>query len=100
MCGIVDALMNPKLSRSARDVYLKAHSRYDRTANAKFFQAVSEFHSQISAGESPDVLPVYIAAFLYYAAGVSKTIIPDAKRADVTGMYSRRYRARQSNLGV
>lgn len=94
VCGIADALMNPKLSKSARDAYLEAYDRYDRNANAKFFQAVSEFDGKMAAGDSPDVLPIYIAAFLYYAAGVSKTVIPDRRHAENVGMYSGRYRAR------
>jgi hypothetical protein len=88
VCGVADALMNPKLPRSARDAYLEAHDRYDRDANAKFFQAVNEFDTQIAAGESPDVLPIYIAAFLYYAAGVSKTLFRVRRHANVVGMYS------------
>jgi hypothetical protein len=79
-CGAADAWMNPKLSQDVRREYLEIYNRYDRDANANFFQAVSEFDAKIVMGESPDVLPLYIAAFLHYAAGVSRTPFLNAKK--------------------
>jgi hypothetical protein len=79
-CGAADAWMNPKLPKEVRDEFLEAYGRYDRNANKLFFQAVEKFNTKIVEGESPDVLPLYIAAFLYYAAGVSKTSLLNAKK--------------------
>jgi hypothetical protein len=70
-CGTADAYMNTKLPARIRAQHLEAYSRYDARANVKYRQAVDEFARKIAEDESPDVLPLYTATFLYYAAGVS-----------------------------
>lgn len=70
-CGTADAYMNTKLPARIRAQHLEAYSRYDARANFKYRQAVDEFARKIAEDESPDVLPLYTATFLYYAAGVS-----------------------------
>lgn len=63
--------MNQKLPENTRAQYLEAYRRYDARANVKYHRAVNEFAQKIAEDESPDVLPLYTATFLYYAAGVS-----------------------------
>ena len=63
--------MNTKLPAKTRAQYLEAYNRYDAQANVKYRRAVDEFASKIAEDENPDVLPLYTATFLYYAAGVS-----------------------------
>jgi hypothetical protein len=70
-CGAADACMNNKIPARTRAQYLEAYRRYDCSANVKFKRAVDEFDKKIADDESPDALPLYTAAFLYYAAGVS-----------------------------
>ena len=70
--------MNTKIPAHTRAQYFEAYHRYDCSANIKFKQAVDEFDRRIKADESPDVLPLYIAAFLYYAAGVSRRLFISA----------------------
>lgn len=62
--------MNRKLSEKTRARYLEAYHLYDASANCKYRRAVEEFARKIADDESPDVLPLYTATFLYYAAGV------------------------------
>ncbi|KAJ8114350.1 hypothetical protein OPT61_g3745 [Boeremia exigua] len=68
-CGAADACMNKKLSKETRARYLEAYHHYDSRANVKYRIAVEEFARQIAEDESPDVLPLYTATFLHYAAG-------------------------------
>ncbi|KAJ4340570.1 hypothetical protein N0V95_007469 [Ascochyta clinopodiicola] len=68
-CGAADACMNRRLSESTRAQYLQAYHHYDVQANIKFKAAVKHFADKIAEDESPDVLPLYTATFLYYAAG-------------------------------
>jgi len=63
--------MNTKLPAKTRAQYLEAYNRYDAQANIKYRRAVDRFARELAEDESPDVLPLYIATFLYYAAGVS-----------------------------
>jgi hypothetical protein len=70
-CGAADAWMNAKLPASTRAEYLRAYNRYDFEARIKLWQAVHRFNEKVQAGQSPDVLPLYIATFLHHAAGVS-----------------------------
>ena len=63
--------MNAKLPERTRAQYLEAYHRYDARANIKYRRAVQDFAEKIAVDESPDVLPLYTATFLYYAAGVS-----------------------------
>lgn len=65
--------MNRKLPEKTRSEYLEAYHRYDSQANLKYRRAVEEFARKIADDESPDVLPLYTATFLYYAAGVSRS---------------------------
>ncbi|KAJ4382374.1 hypothetical protein N0V86_002709 [Didymella sp. IMI 355093] len=67
-CGAADACMNTKLPAKTRAQYLEAYNRYDARANIKYRRAVDEFAKKIAEDESPDVLPLYTATFLYYAA--------------------------------
>lgn len=82
-CGAADACMNTKLPAATRAQYLAAYQVYDARANVKYRQAVDEFARSIARDESPDVLPLYTATFLYYAAGVSclPTYLPTAQPA-------------------
>ncbi len=66
--------MNRKLFEETRAQYLEAYRQYDARANVKYRHAVEEFAKKIAEDESPDVLPLYTATFLYYAAGVSKVV--------------------------
>lgn len=74
-CGAADAYMNPRLSKSTRDEFLKAYNRYDFKARMKLWQAVYEFDEKVRRGDSVDVLPLYIATFLHHAAGVSCVLL-------------------------
>ena len=73
-CGAADAWMNTKLSVGTRAEYLKAYNRYDFKARIKLWEAVHTFNEEVQAGQSPDVMPLYIATFLHHAAGVSLSI--------------------------
>lgn len=75
-CGAADACMNTKLPATTRAQYMQAYNRYDAQANVKYRRAVDEFARKIAEDESPDVLPLYTATFLYYAAGVSPKRCP------------------------
>lgn len=66
--------MNTKLSASVQSKFLEAYNCYDSRANVKFYRAVEEFAGKTAKGESPDVLPLYTATFLHYAAGVSRSL--------------------------
>lgn len=66
--------MNKKLPEKTRAQYLEAYHRYDARANFKYRRAVAGFAKKITEDESPDVLPLYTATFLYYAAGVSRAV--------------------------
>jgi hypothetical protein len=70
-CGAADAWMNTKLPVGVRAEFLRAYNRHDFKARTKLWQAVHEFAEKIRKGESPDVMPLYIATFLHHAAGVS-----------------------------
>jgi hypothetical protein len=77
-CGAADAWMNAKLPASIRAEYLRAYNHYDSEARIKLWQAVHGFNEKVQAGQSPDVLPLYIATFLHHAAGVSyPTFLPE-----------------------
>jgi hypothetical protein len=73
-CGAADAWMNAKLPASIRAEYLRAYNHYDTEARIKLWQAVHGFNEKVQAGQSPDVLPLYIATFLHHAAGVSYSV--------------------------
>jgi hypothetical protein len=70
-CGAADAWVNTKLSATTRAEYLKAFNRHDFKARILLWRAVYEYAEKRRNGESPDVMPLYIATFLHHAAGVS-----------------------------
>jgi hypothetical protein len=76
--------MNTKLPARTRAQHLEAYSRYDARANVKYRQAVDDFARKIAEDESPDVLPLYTATFLYDIA--------------IVVMHERGFRSRCSNI--
>ncbi|KAH6616395.1 hypothetical protein C7974DRAFT_401729 [Boeremia exigua] len=92
-CGAADACMNRKLSEKTRAQYLEAYHHYDAQANVKFRQAVEVFARKIEEDESPDVLPLYTAAFLYYAAGSCMRGADDLVKATFAFKYFNQYTA-------
>jgi hypothetical protein len=70
-CGAADAWVNTKLSATTRAEYLKSFNRHDFKARILLWRAVYEYAEKRRNGESPDVMPLYIATFLHHAAGVS-----------------------------
>ncbi|XPS73467.1 hypothetical protein M3J09_005613 [Ascochyta lentis] len=92
-CGAADAYMNRKLSENMRAQYLEAYHRYDSRANVKFNAAVKDFADKIARDASPDVLPLYTAAFLYYAAGACMRGRDDAVKAQYAFWYFNQYTA-------
>ncbi|KZM21983.1 hypothetical protein ST47_g6867 [Ascochyta rabiei] len=86
-CGAADACMNRKLPESTRAHYLQAYNHYDSQANIKFKAAVKDFADKIAQDESPDVLPLYTATFLYYAAGACMRGSVDLVKAQFAFFY-------------
>ncbi|KAJ4993970.1 hypothetical protein SVAN01_00447 [Stagonosporopsis vannaccii] len=92
-CGAADACMNRKLPEKTRAQYLEAYHRYDARANVKYHRAVNEFAKKIAEDESPDVLPLYIATFLYYAAGACMRGSDDLLKATFAFKYFNQFTA-------
>ena len=68
--GAADACMNTRISAEIWAQYLAIFNHYDARAKSSLHVAVEKFAEKISAGEHPDVLPLYVATFIYAAASV------------------------------